>query len=230
MRLEIGAGLVALGLVFYGPVLTALTLPRAGDEPPCVEVDEAAPVRAGSDRANELITSLQDAWRARIGVTYRDADVILTGGPGYVPREERVAVDRGYLDELATVYGVDAPVAQAYAIAHTMGHHVERQLAVTGDARALELEADCLAGVWARSSGAFTRSDARVAVAEATSIAANRRARVGGESLEPADLVSTDERVAALLDGLSSSDLSVCAQSGTAAGSTSSAPVNRARR
>ena len=91
-------------------------------------------------------------------------------GPFYCPTDQRVYLDLGFFDELAKSLGVKGDFAIAYVIAHEVGHHVQTQLGLdravragvgSGDTRrqnkesvALELQADCLAGVWAKQTQA----------------------------------------------------------------------------
>lgn len=234
MRWELGGGLVVLGLVLYGPVLTALTLPPAHR----TEASYEGATSADADRDAALLDELQAWWRSRIGTNYREADVAffedrLDGatGPGYVAPLERVNVDRGFLRELATVYGVPrASSAQTYVLAHAMSHHVERLLGVSLDARGQELVADCLTGVWARARGVLDVKDAADAIAEATTVARDRAARVEATGPEPWRAAPTADRVAWFSRGRGAATLEACAYSGSAAGSESSAPVKRARK
>ncbi|MFN7145160.1 MAG: neutral zinc metallopeptidase [Myxococcota bacterium] len=80
-------------------------------------------------------------------------------GPFYCPRDQRVYIDLSFYRDLANRYGARGDFAQAYVIAHEVGHHVQRQIGdAGGDGRGneasirRELQADCLAGVWARSA------------------------------------------------------------------------------
>jgi hypothetical protein len=104
-------------------------------------------------------------------VLYRDATRTACGtgqsamGPFYCPADERVYLDLGFFDDLASRFHAPGQFPQAYVIAHEVGHHVQNQLGITGkveqmrqsmskrDANALsvrvELQADCFAGVWA---------------------------------------------------------------------------------
>ncbi len=87
--------------------------------------------------------------------------------PFYCPQDEKVYIDLGFFDELKRRFAAPGEFAQAYVLAHEIGHHVQKLLGVEGKARAaqerspqsakvisvrLELQADCFAGVWAHST------------------------------------------------------------------------------
>jgi hypothetical protein len=88
-------------------------------------------------------------------------------GPFYCPADEKVYIDLGFYRELATRFGAPGEFAQAYVIAHEVGHHLQNVLGIEPKVREaqrrnpaarnslsvkMELQADCLAGVWARSA------------------------------------------------------------------------------
>ncbi len=87
-------------------------------------------------------------------------------GPFYCPPDERVYIDLSFYEELARRFGAPGDFAQAYVIAHEMGHHVQNVLGIEKRMRRiggpsegadsnsvkLELQADCFAGIWARST------------------------------------------------------------------------------
>jgi predicted metalloprotease len=93
-------------------------------------------------------------------------------GPFYCPNDRKVYLDLTFLDQLQKELGANGDFARAYVIAHEIGHHVQNQLGVMEDVDQatqedpddrkelsvrLELQADCLAGIWAHS--AFARGD-----------------------------------------------------------------------
>ena len=88
-------------------------------------------------------------------------------GPFYCPADSKVYLDLGFFRELSTRFGAPGDFAQAYVIAHEFGHHVQNVLGVNEQVRRaqqrnpddanelsvrMELQADCFAGVWARSA------------------------------------------------------------------------------
>jgi len=89
-------------------------------------------------------------------------------GPFYCPSDQKVYIDLGFYDTLRTRLGAPGEFAQAYVIAHEVGHHVQDELGITRKVEAsrsrmnqtqanalsvkVELQADCFAGVWANHS------------------------------------------------------------------------------
>ncbi|HMG52166.1 MAG TPA: neutral zinc metallopeptidase, partial [Kofleriaceae bacterium] len=77
-------------------------------------------------------------------------------GPFYCQVDHKVYIDLGFYDELRRRFGAPGDFAQAYVIAHEVGHHVQnlRQLLGRGEVSSVEIElqADCLAGAWANSA------------------------------------------------------------------------------
>jgi predicted metalloprotease len=117
----------------------------------------------------------------QVGVPYRHAKLVLfrdyttsacgmaqaATGPFYCPVDEKVYLDLGFFDELANRMGAPGEFGQAYVIAHELGHHVQKILGIESKVRSLkqanpsianplsvrlELQADCLAGVWGQST------------------------------------------------------------------------------
>ena len=99
----------------------------------------------------------------RSGCGAADAQI----GPFYCPTDEKVYLDLGFFNELATRFGAPGEFAQAYVVAHEVGHHVQKVLGIEGKMRQaqtrspdrknelsvrLELQADCFAGVWGHST------------------------------------------------------------------------------
>jgi predicted metalloprotease len=133
---------------------------------------------------SQVLDDAQRTWATilpKYGTPYRDAKLVLfrdatqTGcgvgqsamGPFYCPLDEKVYIDLGFYDELQRRLGAAGDFAQAYVIAHELGHHVQHLLGTDEQVRRaqqsdpgaanqysvrLELQADCFAGVWGRSA------------------------------------------------------------------------------
>jgi predicted metalloprotease len=130
-----------------------------------------------------VLDDVQGTWErlfaagASRGTPYRHAKLVLytdatqtqcgegsaATGPFYCPADERVYLDLGFFRELSGKLGARGQFAQAYVIAHEVGHHVQKILGLSdrvGRARGessgsvrLELQADCFAGMWAHTTG-----------------------------------------------------------------------------
>lgn len=162
----------------------------------------------------------QTMWRQefqRRGKTYRNAKLVLftdatqtgcgTGdaatGPFYCPADERVYIDLSFYDELENRLGAKGDFAQAYVIAHEIGHHVQNLLGTSdkvhraGPASAkgagglsvrLELQADCFAGIWASSSekrGILDPGDIDDALRAAAAIGDDTLQKNAGRAVRP---------------------------------------------
>jgi predicted metalloprotease len=154
-------------------------------------VPSSAPPRKASPAEEQLadfvsfvLDDVQGTWTRefeRLGRDYERARLVLftdatrsgcgfagsASGPFYCPEDRRVYIDLGFYNELKSRFGAPGDFAQAYVLAHEIGHHVQHQLGVTEQVRSgqgarperanalsvrLELQADCLAGIWAHST------------------------------------------------------------------------------
>jgi predicted metalloprotease len=131
-----------------------------------------------------VLNDAQNTWSQILpaqGVPYRHAKLVLfrdsldsacgmaqsATGPFYCPEDERVYIDLGFYDELKQRFGAPGEFAEAYVLAHELGHHVQKLLGIEAKVReaqqrnpqaanqlsvGLELQADCFAGVWGHST------------------------------------------------------------------------------
>jgi predicted metalloprotease len=180
----IGVVVVALVAMFFGVDPTMLLQDLQTGPPGEQAVQRGAPSRddPAADFVAAVLGSTEDAWGeifAQAGRQYsRPTLVLFTGavesacgfaqaavGPFYCPADQKLYIDLAFFHDLQQRFQAPGDFAQAYVIAHEVGHHVQnllgvaervqraRQHASANDASALsvrvELQADCLAGVWA---------------------------------------------------------------------------------
>ncbi|MFI4897367.1 MAG: neutral zinc metallopeptidase, partial [Phycisphaerales bacterium JB059] len=151
-------------------------------------------------------------------------------GPFYCPADEQVYIDLGFYDELATRYGAPGDFAQAYVIAHEVGHHIQHLMGTTDFVHQqkgrvseseyndlsvrLELQADFLAGVWAhhadRMSGILEAGDIEEGLRAAAAIGDDTlQKRAQGYAVPDSFTHGTSaQRVRWFRKGLESGDLS----------------------
>jgi predicted metalloprotease len=194
-----------------------------------------------------VLDDVQASWQKKFTETgeplaYRHAKLVLytdstdTGcgygdaatGPFYCPADERVYIDLGFFRELAGKLGANGQFAQAYVVAHEIGHHVQKLLGIserveglrhtagaTGASVRLELQADCFAGIWARSTqqrDLLEDGDVESAIRAAAAVGDDRlqRAATGTVSPESWTHGSSEERVRWFENGLTSGSIAAC--------------------
>jgi hypothetical protein len=147
-------------------------------------------------------------------------------GPFYCPGDSKVYIDLSFYRELDRRFGAPGDFAQAYVIAHEVGHHVQNQLGVfdqvrrsAGDANALsvrqELQADCLAGVWghyAAARGALDPGDVEEGINAAAAIGDDRIQRQTQGRVTPETWThgSSEQRVRWFRTGMDSGKIQSC--------------------
>ncbi len=194
-----------------------------------------------------VLDDTQSTWTqvfARQGRTYTPAQLVLfrdrtrsgcgvgdaAMGPFYCPVDQRVYIDLGFYQELAQRFGAPGDFAQAYVIAHEVGHHVQHLLGVDRSVRARvqgdpsqgpalsvrqELQADCYAGVWARASSQRNLLDADdmdEALRAASAIGDDRIQRQAGRAVNPETWThgSAQQRSYWLRHGYDTGDIGAC--------------------
>jgi hypothetical protein len=203
------------------------------------------------DFVSFVLDDLQASW-SRDLPGYREAQLVLfrdairSGcgfagaqmGPFYCPADEKLYVDLGFYGDLRRRFGAPGDFAQAYVLAHEIGHHVQKltgvepqvrraQRARPQDANALsvrmELQADCLAGVWGYSAGQrglLEEGDIEEGLRAAAAIGDDSIQRKSGGRVRPESFThgSSDQRVSWLRLGLESGDPNACDAFAAAAG------------
>jgi predicted metalloprotease len=187
-RLVMGGGigtviLVVLYLVLGGDPQALFNAQQQTQVSQPAQVNTQAPRDDASKFVAVVLADTEDAWNdvfRQMGRKYEEprlvlfTDVIQSGcgfargatGPFYCPQNRQVYIDLGFFRQLQERLGAGGDFAEAYVIAHEVGHHVQKLLGITdrvdaarhraGEAESnrlsvrLELQADFLAGVWAR--------------------------------------------------------------------------------
>ena len=175
-----------------------------------------------ADMVSVVVADTEDVWTeifAEQGMRYKEPVLVMfTGstrsacglgqaamGPFYCPADQKAYIDLSFYDQMRTRFSAPGDFAQAYVIAHEVGHHVQNLLGISGkvhdmkrrvseaDANALsvrlELQADCLAGVWAhrahRARNIIEAGDIEEALNAASAIGDDTLQRQGGGTVVP---------------------------------------------
>jgi hypothetical protein len=151
-------------------------------------------------------------------------------GPFYCPGDNKVYIDLSFFDELRSRFGADGEFAQAYVIAHEVGHHVQNVAGIDRQMRQaqqqrpglanelsvrLELQADCLAGVWGHSTAQrhlIDQRDIESGLRAAAAIGDDRIQRMSGRGVHPEKFThgSSAQRVEWFRRGLETGRIAAC--------------------
>lgn len=218
------------------------------------------PHPAGEDRDVQLISFvLDDAQKTWTGifegsgkqyrhaklVIYRDATYSGCGtaqaatGPFYCPQDEKIYIDLGFWQELAKFGGSTGEFAQAYVIAHELGHHIQKLTGIEAKEQRmaqqqpgernhlsvdLELQADCYAGVWGHSTverGFVHPDDIPRALSAAAAVGDDHLQKMSGRAVSPESFThgSSAQREHWFRRGLEQGTVAACDTFGAGAGS-----------
>lgn len=191
----------------------------AGSDAPAAPVNDAAEEPLVK-LVSRVLDDAQGAWDQilpRFGAQYRHAHLVLfrdriesacgsaesATGPFYCSGDEKVYIDLGFYQELKDRFGAPGDFAQAYVLAHELGHHVQKILGTSDKVHTamerrsdqanalsvrLELQADCYAGVWANSAQARDKldpGDIDEGLAAAASVGDDRLQRMATGQVNP---------------------------------------------
>jgi predicted metalloprotease len=251
----IGTVVLVLLALYFGidpsVILDQGQVPLPGTDAPT----QSAPY-SGSPEENQLgefvsvvLADTEDTWQGlfrNMGKTYEEPKLVLFSGaaesacgfasaavgPFYCPIDQKVYIDLSFYSDLKTRFGADGDFAQAYVIAHEVGHHVQNLLGIAEKVQSLrgrsseaeanrlsvmmELQADCLAGVWAfhadRARQILEEGDIEEALNAASSIGDDRIQRQSRGHVTPDSFThgTSSQRVRWFRRGLETGNMDQC--------------------
>ena len=254
---RMGLGTIAIALVasyFLGVnPLTVLQMLSGGGLP---AIEQSTPARHGVPADDEtaqfvskVLASTEDTWHEAFranGKQYQEPKLVLfsgvtptacgTGqsamGPFYCPGDQKVYIDLSFFNDLKSRFKAPGEFAQAYVIAHEVGHHVQHLLGISdkvhqarqrvsereGNALSvrLELQADCLAGVWGKRTDTMKNvlepGDLEAALTAASAIGDDRLQQQAQGRIVPESFThgSSAQRVRWFKRGFESGDMNQC--------------------
>jgi uncharacterized protein len=220
----LGGGAIGIGTIVVALIggallgvnpLTLLGMMTGGGAP-TAQV-ENAPAPPANDRMAQFVSTVladtEDVWKEQFragGATYVEPKLVLfrgavrtacgagqaAMGPFYCPADQKVYIDLSFYETMKTRMGAPGDFAQAYVIAHEVGHHVQHQLGITEQVQRaqasgpraqanamsvrLELQADCFAGVW----GHHAQNQRQILENGDVEEAMNAAAKIGDDALQ----------------------------------------------
>ncbi len=216
--------------------------PPAGGQSPAADDEQAQFVSV-------VLADTEDTWQqlfAASGQRYQEPRLVLFSdavrsacgfanaavGPFYCPADKQVYLDLGFFRDLKQRFGAPGDFAEAYVIAHEVGHHVQNLLGVSAEVRRrqsglgkadanalsvrLELQADCFAGVWAnqadRARKILEQGDIEEGLNAASAIGDDRLQRRAGGRVVPDSFThgSSEQRVRWFRRGFEAGDPAAC--------------------
>lgn len=257
LRSKIGRVVLVLGVVlFFGARMLGIDLLQVVDGGPQVTSQSTQqPTQRFSTQEQELaefvsvvLADTEDTWNAIFaasGQRYQEPRLVLFSdrvnsacgtassavGPFYCPADNQVYLDLAFFRDLKLQLGAPGDFAQAYVVAHEVGHHVQNLMGISQKVRAAgagkskaevnalsvrqELQADCFAGVWGHNANAqqlLDEGDLAEALAAASAIGDDRLQRRSGGEVVPDSFThgSSQQRMAWFKRGFASGDISHC--------------------
>ncbi len=253
---KIGIGTIVLALIamYFGIDPSVVLNTSEMVAPPAIEATQSGQPRSPAEDemarfVSMVLADTEDTWGPIFkagGAQYREPGMVLyTGatrsgcgvgqaemGPFYCPADGKVYLDLAFFDELGQRYGAQGDFAQAYVIAHEVGHHVQNLLGISDKVQQarqrvsereanllsvrLELQADCLSGVWAnhahRSRQVLEAGDVEEGLAAASAVGDDRMQKQARGFAVPDSFThgSAAQRVRWFRQGLESGELRAC--------------------
>ena len=251
-HLGIGGAVILLILSFIFRT-NLFTLLGGGTGDPGTTVSQPDPARDEAEKplvqfVSFVLDDTQKTWTQilpdQTNTPYRHAKLVLfrdstqsacggaaaSTGPFYCPEDERVYIDLGFFDELSRRFGAPGQFAQAYVLAHELGHHVQKLLGIEGKVHQLqesnsreanplsvklELQADCFAGVWAHSTqqrGLLESGDVQSALGAAAAVGDDRLQKMSTGHISPESFThgTSQQRIHWFKAGLDNGTVAAC--------------------
>jgi predicted metalloprotease len=251
-HLGIGGALILLILSFIFRT-NLFTLLGGGTGDPGTAVSQPDPARDEAEKplvqfVSFVLDDTQKTWTQilpqQTNTSYRHAKLVLfrdstqsgcggaaaSTGPFYCPEDARVYIDLGFFDELSRRFGAPGQFAQAYVLAHELGHHVQKLLGIEGKVHQLqesnsgqanplsvklELQADCFAGVWAHSTqqrGLLESGDVQSALGAAAAVGDDHLQKMSAGHVSPESFThgSSQQRMHWFKAGLDNGTITAC--------------------
>ena len=253
-KIGIGTIVIALIAMYFGIDPSVVLNTSEMVAPPAIESTQSGQPRSPAEDemarfVSMVLADTEDTWGPIFkagGAQYREPGMVLyTGatrsgcgvgqaemGPFYCPADGKVYLDLAFFDELGQRYGAQGDFAQAYVIAHEVGHHVQNLLGISDKVQQarqrvsereanllsvrLELQADCLSGVWAnhahRSRQVLEAGDVEEGLAAASAVGDDRMQKQARGFAVPDSFThgSAAQRVRWFRQGLESGELRAC--------------------
>jgi predicted metalloprotease len=252
IHIGIGGAILLFILSFvFKTNLFALLGGGTGD--PGTEVSQPDPARDEAEKplvqfVSFVLDDTQNTWTQLLpqqtGTQYRHAKLVLfrdytqsgcggaqsATGPFYCPEDEKVYIDLGFFDELTQRFGAHGQFAQAYVLAHELGHHIQKLTGIEGKVQQLrdsnpseanplsvklELQADCYAGVWANSTqqrGLLEKGDVESALSAASAVGDDRLQKMATGHVSPESFThgTSEQRMHWFSAGLDNGTIAAC--------------------
>jgi predicted metalloprotease len=241
--------LFVLSLIFKRDFLSLLSTDSGGTGTTVSQPDTARDQREQPlvEFVKFVLNDTQNTWSQILtaqGTPYRHAKLVLfrdsydsacgaaqsATGPFYCPEDEKVYIDLGFYDELKQRFGAPGDFAEAYVLAHEIGHHVQKLLGIEAKVRAaqqqnpgsatqlsvgLELQADCFAGIWGHSTqqrNILEAGDVEQGLNAAAAVGDDRLQRMSTGRVNPESFThgSSAQRVQWFQRGFQGGDISSC--------------------
>jgi uncharacterized protein len=253
MHLGIGGALILLVLSLVFKQNFFALLGNGGPGPNAPAASRPNPARDQQERplvefVSFVLDDTQKTWTQvlpeQTGKPYRHAKLVLfrnytqsgcggaqsATGPFYCPQDEKVYIDLGFYDELKQRFGAPGQFAQAYVLAHEIGHHVQKIVGIESRVRQaeqgnpkmqnalsvkMELQADCLAGVWAHSTqqrGLLEQGDVQSALGAAAAVGDDRLQKMSTRHVTPDSFThgSSEQRMHWFQQGFDGGTVAAC--------------------